>query len=75
MDAWYQFEVIASGYPADHECLFGDWNPMPVGVKPEDSESTKLRPSSNTIQNTEEQQTDWCYYATSAADYEKAKAE
>ena len=37
MDAWYQFEVIASGYPAsDHECLFSDWNPMPVGVKPED---------------------------------------
>ena len=36
MDAWYQFEVIAAGYPADHECLFGGWNPMPVGIKPED---------------------------------------
>jgi hypothetical protein len=36
MDAWYQFEVIASGYPAAHECLFGGYNPMPVGIKPED---------------------------------------
>ena len=36
IDAWVQFQVIASGYPADHECLFGGYNPMPVGIKPED---------------------------------------
>jgi hypothetical protein len=74
MDAWYQFEVIASGYPADHECLFGDWNPMPVGVKPED-----LNPPEYDLYeyNPEDRRraTDWYYYATSAADYEKAKAE
>jgi len=71
MDTWYQFEVIASGYPADHECLFGDWNPMPVGIKPED-----LNPPEYDLYeyNPEDRRTatDWCYYATSAADYEKA---
>ena len=74
MDTWYQFEVIASGYPADHECLFGDWNPMPVGVKPED-----LNPPDYDLYeyNPEDRRTadSWCYYATSTADYEKAKAE
>ena len=35
MDAWVQFEVIASGYPEEHECLFGSWNPIPMGVPPE----------------------------------------
>ena len=35
MDTWYQFKVIASGYPAEHECHFGGWNPMPIGVPPE----------------------------------------
>ena len=72
MDVWYQFEVIASGYPADHECLFGDWNPMPVGVKPED-----LNPPNYDLYeyNPEDRRTadSWCYYATSAADYEKAR--
>jgi hypothetical protein len=66
--------VIASGYPADHKCMFGDWNPMPVGVKPED-----LNPPDYDLYeyNPEDRRTadSWCYYATSAADYEKAKAE
>ena len=74
IDAWYQFEVIASGYPIDHKCLFGDWNPMPVGVKPED-----LNPPNYDLHeyNPEDRRTadSWCYYATSTADYEKAKAE
>jgi flavodoxin len=74
MDVWYQFEVIASGYPADHKCMFGDWNPMPVGVKPED-----LNPPDYDLYeyNPEDRRTadSWCYYATSTADYEKAKAE
>lgn len=74
MDAWYQFEVIASGYPADHECLFGDWNPMPVGVKPED-----LNPPNYDLYeyNPEDRKyaDSWYYYATSSADYEKAKTE
>jgi len=74
MDAWYQFEVIASGYPADHECLFGGYNPMPVGVKPED-----LNPPHYGIHyyNPEDRKraTDWYYYATSAKDYERAKKE
>ena len=74
MDAWYQFEVIASGYPADHECLFGGYNPMPVGVKPED-----LNPLHYGIHyyNPEDRKraTDWYYYATSAKDYERAKKE
>ena len=34
MDAWYQFKVIASGYPLEHECLFSEWNPMPIGDYP-----------------------------------------
>ena len=71
MDAWYQFEVIASGYPANHECLFGDWNPMPVGVKPED-----LNPPNYDLYeyNPEDRRTadSWCYYATSAEDYKKS---
>jgi len=74
MDAWYQFEVIASWYPADHECLFGGWNPMPVGVKPED-----LNPPDYDLHeyNPEDRKyaDSWYYYATSAADYERAKAE
>ena len=74
MDAWYQFEVIASGYPAKHECLFGGYNPMPVGIKPED-----LNPPHYGIHyyNPEDRRTadNWYYYATSAADYEKAKKE
>ena len=73
-DAWYQFEVIASGYPAQHECLFGGYNPMPVGIKPED-----LNPPHYGIHyyNPEDRRTadNWYYYATSAADYEKAKKE
>ena len=35
MDTWYQFQVIASGYPAEHECLFGGYNPIPIGVPTE----------------------------------------
>ena len=74
MDAWYQFEVIASGYPADHECLFGGYNPMPVGIKPED-----LNPPHYGIHyyNPEDRRTadNWYYYATSAADYERAVKE
>jgi len=74
MDAWYQFEVIASGYPAEHECLFGGYNPMPVGVKPED-----LNPPHYGIHyyNPEDRRTadNWYYYATSAADYERAVKE
>ena len=74
MDMWYQFEVITSGYPTKHKCLFGDWNSMPVGVKPED-----LNPPEYDLYeyNPEDRRTatDWCYYATSAKDYEKAKAE
>ena len=74
MDAWYQFEVIASGYPADHKCLFGDWNLMPVEVPPE-----SLNPPNYDLYeyNPEDRKraTDWCYYATSAADYDKAKIE
>ena len=74
MDAWYQFEVIASGYPAAHECLFGGWNPMPVGIKPED-----LNPPHDGIHyyNPEDRKyaDNWYYYATSAADYERAVKE
>ena len=74
MDAWYQFEVIASGYPADHECLFGSWNPMPVGIKPED-----LNPPHYDLYeyNPEDRKyaDNWYYYATSAKDYERAKKE
>ena len=74
MDAWSQFEVIASEYPADHECLFGGYNPMPVGIKPED-----LNPPHYGIHyyNPEDRKyaDNWYYYATSAADYERAKAE
>jgi len=72
MDAWYQFEVIASEYPAKHECLFGDYNPMPVGIKPED-----LNPPHYGIHyyNPEDRKyaDNWCYYATSTKDYERAK--
>ena len=74
MDVWYQFEVIASGYPADHECLFGGYNPMPVGIKPED-----LNPPHYGIHyyNPEDRRTadNLYYYATSAADYERAVKE
>ena len=74
MDAWYQFEVIASEYPAEHECLFGGYNPMPVGIKPED-----LNPPHYDLYeyNPEDRKyaDNWYYYATSATDYERAKAE
>ena len=74
MDAWVQFQVIASGYPADHECLFGGYNPMPVGIKPED-----LNPPHYGIHyyNPEDRKyaDNWYYYATSAADYERAVKE
>ena len=74
MDAWYQFEVIASGYPAEHECLFGGYNPMPIGVPPED-----LNPPHYGIHyyNPEDRKyaDNWYYYATSASDYERAKKE
>jgi hypothetical protein len=74
MDVWYQFEVIASGYPAEHECLFGGYNPMPIGVKPED-----FNPPHYGIHyyNPEDRKyaDNWYYYATSVADYEKAKKE
>ena len=74
MDAWYQFKIIASGYPAEHECLFGSWNPMPIGVPPE-----TLNPPHYDLYefNPEDRKraTDWYYYATSAADYEKAQSE
>ena len=74
MDAWYQFQVIASGYPAEHECLFGGYNPMPIGVPPE-----SLNPPHYGIHyyNPEDRKRadSWYYYATSATDYERAKAE
>ena len=74
MDAWYQFEVIASGYPEKNECLFGGYNPMPIGVPPE-----TLNPPNYELYeyNPEDRKraADWYYYATSAADYEKAKTE
>ena len=74
MDAWVQFEVIASGYPEEHECLFGSWNPIPMGVPPE-----TLNPPHYELYeyNPEDRKraTDWYYYATSAEDYEKAKKE
>ena len=74
IDAWSQFEVIASEYPAEHECLFGGYNPMPVGIKPED-----LNPPHYGIHyyNPEDRKraTDWYYYATSTKDYERAKTE
>ncbi len=74
MDAWYQFEVIASGYPAAHECLFGSYNPMPIEVKPED-----LNPPHYGLHeyNPEDRKyaDNWYYYATSAKDYERAKKE
>ena len=74
MDSWYQFEVIASRYPAEHECLFGSWNPIPMGVPPE-----SLNPPHYELYeyNPEDRKraTDWYYYATSAEDYEKAKKE
>jgi hypothetical protein len=71
MDAWYQFEVISSGYPAEHDCLFGEWNPMPIGVPPE----SVSPPSFDQYEyNPEDRKraTDWCYYATSAADYKRS---
>ena len=72
MDAWYQFKIIASGYPAEHECLFGGWNPMPIGVPPE-----SLNPPHYDLYefNPEDRKraTDWYYYATSAEDYKKAE--
>ena len=71
MDMWYQFEVIASGYPTKHKCLFGDWNPMPIQVSP-----VSLNPPNYDLHyynpKDEENAGSWCYYATSAADYEKA---
>jgi len=71
MDAWYQFEVIASGYPADHKCLFGDWNPLPVEISPE-----SLNPPNYDLHEynpkDRETATDWYYYATSAEDYKKS---
>ena len=74
MDTWYQFEVIASGYPVKHECLFGGYNPMPIGVPPE-----SLNPPHYNLYeyNPEDRKyaDNWYYYATSAADYEKAKKE
>ena len=74
MDAWYQFEVIASGYPAEHECLFGGYNPMPVGDKPED-----LNPPHYDLYeyNPEDRKyaDNWYYYATSTDDYERAVKE
>ena len=74
MDTWYQFKVIASGYPLEHECLFGEWNPMPIGVPPE-----SLNPSHYDLYefNPEDRKraTDWYYYATSTENYEKAKKE
>jgi len=74
MDAWYQFQVIASGYPLEHECLFGSYNPMPIGVPPE-----SLNPPHYGIHyyNPEDRKRadSWYYYATSAEDYEKAKKE
>ena len=74
MDTWYQFKVIASGYPAEHECHFGGWNPMPIGVPPED-----LNPPHYDLYeyNPEDRKraSDWYYYATTAADYEKGEKE
>ena len=74
MDAWYQFQVIASGYPSEHECLFGGYNPMPIGIPPE-----SLNPPHYEIHeyNPEDRKRadSWYYYATSAKDYEKAKKE
>ncbi len=74
MDAWYQFEVIASGYPTKHECFFGGWNPMPIGVPPE-----SLNPPHYELYeyNPEDRKhaDSWYYYATSAEDYERAKKE
>ena len=74
MDAWYQFEVITSGYPAEHECLFGGYNPIPMGIPPE-----SLNPPHYELYeyNPEDRKraTDWYYYATSKEDYEKAKKE
>jgi hypothetical protein len=74
MDVWYQFEVISSGYPAEHECLFGGYNPMPIGVKPED-----LNPPHYGIHyyNPEDRKyaDSWYYYATSTVDYERAVKE
>ena len=74
MDAWYQFEVITSGYPAEHECLFGNYNPIPMGIPPE-----SLNPPHYELYeyNPEDRKraTDWYYYATSKEDYEKAKKE
>ena len=74
MDAWYQFEVITSGYPAENECLFGGYNPIPMGIPPE-----SLNPSHYELYeyNPEDRKkaTDWYYYDTSTEDYEKAKKE
>ena len=71
MDAWYQFEVIASGYPAEHDCLFGGWNLMPIEVSPE----SVCPPSYSQHEYNPKDRaaaTDWCYYATSAEDYKKS---
>ena len=74
MDTWYQFEVIASGYPAKHKCLFGGYNPIPIDIPPE-----SLNPPHYDIHyyNPKDREfaDNWYYYATSAADYEKAKKE
>jgi len=74
MDVWYQFEVIVSGYPAEHECLFGGWNPMPIEIPPDN-----LNPSHYDLYeyNPEDRKRadSWYYYATSAADYERAVKE
>jgi len=74
MDVEVQYQVIASGYPVEHECQFGGWNPMPIGVPPED-----LNPPHYDLYeyNPEDRKraSDWYYYATSAADYERAVKE
>jgi len=74
MDTWYQFKVIASGYPAEHECHFGGWNPMPIGVPPE-----SLNPPHYDLYeyNPEDRKRadSWYYYATTAENYEKGKKE
>ena len=71
-DAWYQFQVIASGYPLENECLFADYNPIPIGVPPE-----SLNPPHYDLHeyNPEDRKRadNWYYYATSAEDYEMAK--
>ena len=74
MDVWYQFGVIASGYPEKKECLFGGWNPMPIELPPDN-----LNPPHYGLYeyNPEDRKRadSWYYYATSAADYERAVKE